>query len=52
LNSDKAIQVNVAIIRTFIRLRQLVDTHKEIAQKISQLERKYDNHDFQIQKTV
>ena len=50
LSSEKAVQVNIAIIRTFIKLRQLVDTHKEIAQKISQLERKYEHHDFQIQK--
>ena len=50
LNSEKAIQINVAIIRTFIKLRQLVDSNKEIGQKISQLERKYEHHDFQIQK--
>ena len=50
LNSEKAIQINIAIIRTFVKLRQLVDTNKEIAQKISQLERKYEHHDFQIQK--
>ena len=50
LNSEKAIQINIAIIRTFIKLRQLVDTNKEVAQKISQLERKYEHHEFQIQK--
>ena len=50
LNSEKAVQVNIAIIRTFIKLRQLIDTNREVAQKISQLERKYDHHDFQIQK--
>ena len=38
------------MVRTFIQLRQLIDTNKEVAQKISQLERKYEHHDFQIQK--
>jgi len=50
LNSEKAVQINIGIMRVFVRLRHLIDTHHEIAQKISQLERKYDHHDFQIQK--
>jgi len=50
LNSKFAIQISIVIVRTFARIRQLVDTHKEIAQIISQLERKYDHHDYQIQK--
>lgn len=50
LKSKKAIHVNILIMRTFVRLRRLIDTHKEVAQKISQLERKYEHHDFQIQK--
>jgi hypothetical protein len=50
LNSKRAVQANIAIVRTFIKLRQLVDSNRTIAQKISQLERKYDRHDFQIQK--
>ena len=37
-------------MRTFTMLRRLIDTNKEVAQKISQLERKYEHHDFQIQK--
>jgi len=50
LNSDRAIEVNIQIMRTFTMIRRLIDTHKEVAQKISQLERKYEHHDFQIQK--
>ena len=50
LNSEKAVQINIGIMRVFIRLRHLLDTHKEIAQKIAQLEQKYEHHDFQIQK--
>jgi len=50
LKSKRAIEVNIHIMRTFTMLRRLIDTNKEVAQKISQLERKYEHHDFQIQK--
>jgi len=50
LNNEQAIEVNIQIMRTFTMLRRLIDTNKEIAQKINQLERKYEHHDFQIQK--
>jgi uncharacterized membrane protein len=50
LRSKRAVQINIQIMRTFTMIRRLIDTHKEIAQKISQLERKYEHHDFQIQK--
>jgi hypothetical protein len=42
LRSDRAVMVNVAIMRTFVRLRQLLTTHKDLAQKLAALERKYD----------
>ena len=42
LNSDRAIHVNIAIMRAFVRLRELMATHKELARKIKELERKYD----------
>ena len=42
LNSDRAIQVNVAIIKTFIRLRQILSHHKRLEQKLKQLEKRYD----------
>ncbi|MBW1917309.1 MAG: ORF6N domain-containing protein [Deltaproteobacteria bacterium] len=47
LNSPRAIQVNIEIIRTFIRLRRMLATHKELAQKLAALEKKYDAQ-FQI----
>ena len=50
LRSKRAVQINIQIMRTFTMIRRLIDTHKEIAQKISQPERKYEHHDFQIQK--
>ena len=42
LNSKRAIQVNIQIIRTFIKLRQLLLTHVELKRKIEAMERKYD----------
>jgi len=42
LHSSQAIQVNIEIMRAFVRLRQLSDSHKELRQKLSALEKKYD----------
>jgi len=43
LNSKKAIQVNIQIIRTFTKLRELLATNTKIRQKIEQMEKKYDS---------
>lgn len=40
LRSDRAVRVNVEIMRTFVRMRQLIGSHAELAEKIGQLERK------------
>jgi hypothetical protein len=40
LNSDRAIMVNIQIIRVFTKMRQLVETHKEILKKLEQIEKK------------
>lgn len=42
LNSERAIQVNIAIMRAFVKLRQLLATHKDLARKLEQMEQKYD----------
>ncbi|KAF0122069.1 MAG: hypothetical protein FD151_950 [bacterium] len=42
LNSDRAIQVNVQIMRTFVRLRQMLSAHKDLERKLVALEKKYD----------
>jgi len=42
LNSNRAIQVNIQIIRTFTKLRELLATNKELREKIENMERKYD----------
>lgn len=42
LKSDRAIQVNIEIIKAFVRLRKLLATHKELQKKIEDMEEKYD----------
>jgi len=49
LNSKRAIQVNIAIMRAFVKLRQILSTNKELAIKVNELERKFENHDVDIQ---
>ncbi|MDI6752097.1 MAG: ORF6N domain-containing protein [bacterium] len=49
LNSERAIQVNIAIMRAFVKLRQILSTHKELAHKLVELERKIEKHDTEIQ---
>ncbi|MEW6187484.1 MAG: ORF6N domain-containing protein [Thermodesulfobacteriota bacterium] len=42
LNSDRAVQVSVQIVRTFVRLRETLATHADLARKITDMEKKYD----------
>lgn len=42
LNSDRAVEVNIQIIRTFTKLRELASTNKTLWEKIEFLENKYD----------
>ena len=42
LKSRRAVDVNIAIMRAFVHLRELLATHKELAQRIDELEKKYD----------
>ncbi len=42
LNSERAVQVNIAIMRTFVQLRRLMDSNADLARKIEGLEKKYD----------
>ncbi len=48
LNSDRAIQVNIQIIRVFTKMRELLTTHKEILEKLEQLEKKDLEQDDKI----
>lgn len=42
LNSDKAVEVNIAIMRAFVFMRQYALTHKDLTEKLQELENKYD----------
>jgi ORF6N domain len=48
LKSDRAIQVNIAIMRAFVKLRELLATHQELALRLGELEVKFHKHDGQI----
>jgi hypothetical protein len=48
LNSERAISVNIQIIRVFTKMRQLIEAHKEILRKIEMLEKKDIDHDEKI----
>jgi hypothetical protein len=48
LNSERAIKVNIAIMRAFVRLRQMIDTNRELAQRFSELEQRVGKHDEEI----
>jgi len=43
LRGEIAVQVNIAILRTFVKLRQLIQDHKDLYKKIEKLEQKYDD---------
>ena len=48
LNSSRAVQMSVFVVRAFVRLRQMVTAHKEMAAKLAELERKVASHDGHI----
>jgi hypothetical protein len=48
LKSKRAIYVNIAIMRAFVKLREILSTHKELAHKLNELERKIEKHDAEI----
>lgn len=46
LNSERALTVNIQIMRAFVQLRELLSTHTDLKQKIELLEKKYETHDY------
>ncbi len=48
LKSERAIEVNILIMRAFVKLRELISTHKKVAEKLLELEKKLKDHDQQI----
>ena len=43
LRSERAVQVNIEIMRTFVKLREILSNHKDLASKLNNLEKKYDD---------
>jgi hypothetical protein len=48
LRSERAVQVNVAIMRAFVQLRQVLGSHVELARKLAELEQRIEGHDSAI----
>ncbi len=48
LNTPRAVEMSVFVVRAFVRLRNLLAAHKELAEKLAELERKLASHDEQI----
>lgn len=49
LNSERAVQVNIAIMRAFVKMREMLATSKEFAEKLKKLEEQLAEHDEQFQ---
>ena len=48
LQSERAVKINIAIMRAFVKLREMLDTNRELAQKFSELEQRVGKHDEEI----
>ncbi|MDW8056507.1 MAG: ORF6N domain-containing protein [Elusimicrobiota bacterium] len=48
LNTPKAVQMSIFVVRAFVKLREILSTHKELAKKLEELERKIIKHDGEI----
>ena len=48
LNSQQAIEVNIAIMRAFVKIRETISRHRKLAQKLAELEARLTSHDEQI----
>jgi hypothetical protein len=48
LNSERAVKVNIAIVRAFVKLREIMETNRELARKFAELEKRVGKHDEEI----
>jgi hypothetical protein len=48
LKSERAVKVNIAIMRAFVKLREIIETNRELAQKFAELEKQVGKHDKEI----
>jgi len=52
LNSDRAVEMSVFVVRAFVRLREMLSTNQQLSGKIDELERRLDTHDASIQELI
>jgi hypothetical protein len=52
LNSERAVEMSVFVVRAFVRLRELLSTNQQLAGKIDELEQRLDTHDASIQELI
>ena len=52
LRSKRAVQVNIAIMRAFVRLRQMIASHKALARQLKESEKKYDSQFAMVFKAI
>lgn len=52
LNSERAVQMSVFVVRAFVRLREMLATNRRLAGKINELENRLDTHDSVIQDLI
>jgi ORF6N domain-containing protein len=52
LNSERAVEMSVFVVRAFVRLREMLSTNQQLSGKIDELERRLDTHDASIQDLI
>ena len=52
LNTERAVQVNIAIMRAFVKLRETLETNRELARKFAELEARVGKHDEEIDSII
>jgi hypothetical protein len=52
LNTQRAVEMSVFVVRAFVRLRSLLSTHKDVAIRVKELEKRLSTHDEHIQKII
>jgi phage regulator Rha-like protein len=48
LNSKRAVRVSVYVVRAFVKLREMLSTHRKLAMKLAELEGQIDRHDHEV----
>jgi phage regulator Rha-like protein len=52
LNSERAIEINILIMRAFVKLREIISTHKKVEEKLKEIDEKLEEHDEHIVKII